>query len=88
MKNYLELIEDYNFELNEANEIIMTSHFNKEELAYDLLEKINETSKVTVSVCTYPDDNDKTFTADFFFSTDNLTNEEIAYVCNILECFR
>jgi len=90
MTTYEELIAGYNLELNEANEIIMTREFNKEEDAYQLVEGMNEISNRVISVCTYPEvededaDSECYFIADFFFNIDNMTNNEIVEVIEIM----
>jgi hypothetical protein len=90
MTTYEELIAGYNLELNEANEIIMTREFNKEEDAYQLVESMNDISNRVISVCTYPEvededeDSECCFVADFFFNIDNMTNDEIVEVIEIM----
>jgi hypothetical protein len=81
MKNYKEVINDYDLTINEANEIIMTRIYNLEEHAYQAIEVMNSISKTMISICSYPKYNkeyDKEeYITDFFFSINNMSNNDI-----------
>jgi len=81
MKTYEEVIEYYNLVLNEANEVIMTRSYNLEQQAYQAVEVMNNLSTTTISICSYPEYNKtyekEEYITDFFFSIDNMTNEDI-----------
>lgn len=88
MKTIQSILEDNNFELNDANEAEMTLDFGNEQEAYDFLEKVNKLSPVRFSVTTsdpsYDVDEDgeeisdsSWVVADYFFSIKGLSIEDI-----------